>query len=310
MEKDNRTTGERRGTMGRSQSPDRTSDRRPASRKKKKKRRVTPFQLLIALLIAILLVVAAVVAFFLLVPRSTANAGEEGQKTAIFGIDSIEVVGDTRYTEEEIIGAGGLYVGQSIFSISKKQAAESILASFPYIETVTVESPSFHEIRITVTEVEVLGVLADENGWLVLGANNKILESLPASDTVPVGYLVIQGPALNHAVSQAAMDDTVFQTLEGLLNGIEKSGLSDITLIDINDSSDLRLSYKGQITLLLGSDINLDEALNMAQSSLEQILKSRGEDATGQLDLRTYADSNSENDMAVFTPQELLDKAA
>ena len=296
--------------MGRSQSPDRTSDRRPASRKKKKKRRVTPFQLLIALLIAILLVVAAVVAFFLLVPRSTANAGEEGQKTAIFGIDSIEVVGDTRYTEEEIIGAGGLYVGQSIFSISKKQAAESILASFPYIETVTVESPSFHEIRITVTEVEVLGVLADENGWLVLGANNKILESLPASDTVPVGYLVIQGPALNHAVSQAAMDDTVFQTLEGLLNGIEKSGLSDITLIDINDSSDLRLSYKGQITLLLGSDINLDEALNMAQSSLEQILKSRGEDATGQLDLRTYADSNSENDMAVFTPQELLDKAA
>ena len=241
MEKDNRTTGERRGTMGRSQSPDWTSDRRPASRKKKKKRRVTPFQLLIALLIAILLVVAAVVAFFLLVPRSTANAGEEGQKTAIFGIDSIEVVGDTRYTEEEIIGAGGLYVGQSIFSISKKQAAESILASFPY---------------------------------------------------------------------QAAMDDTVFQTLEGLLNGIEKSGLSDITLIDINDSSDLRLSYKGQITLLLGSDINLDEALNMAQSSLEQILKSRGEDATGQLDLRTYADSNSENDMAVFTPQELLDKAA
>ena len=310
MEKDNRTTGERRGTMGRSQSPDWTSDRRPASRKKKKKRRVTPFQLLIALLIAILLVVAAVVAFFLLVPRSTANAGEEGQKTAIFGIDSIEVVGDTRYTEEEIIGAGGLYVGQSIFSISKKQAAESILASFPYIETVTVESPSFHEIRITVTEVEVWEVLADENGWLVLGANNKILESLPASDTAPVGYLVIQGPALNHAVSQAAMDDTVFQTLEGLLNGIEKSGLSDITLIDINDSSDLRLSYKGQITLLLGSDINLDEALNMAQSSLEQILKSRGEDATGQLDLRTYADSNSENDMAVFTPQELLDKAA
>ena len=106
------------------------------------------------------------------------------------------------------------------------------------------------------------------------------------------------------------MDDTVFQTLEGLLNGIEKSGLSDITLIDINDSSDLRLSYKGQITLLLGSDINLDEAMNMALSSLEQILKSRGEVATGQLDLRTYADSNSENDMAVFTPQELLDKAA
>lgn len=130
MEKDNRTTGERRGTMGRSQSPDRTSDRRPASRKKKKKRRVTPFQLLIALLIAILLVVAAVVAFFLLVPRSTANAGEEGQKTAIFGIDSIEVVGDTRYTEEEIIGAGGLYVGQSIFSISKSRRRKAYLPLF------------------------------------------------------------------------------------------------------------------------------------------------------------------------------------
>lgn len=301
MDKDHRAAGGRNAATG--GSP-------PARKKRKKRRRVTRFQLLIALVVAVLLVVAAVAAFFLLVPRSTANAAGDGQQTAIFGIRSIDVEGDTRYTDEEIISAGGLYIGQSIFSVSKKQAAEGILAAFPYIETVSVESPAFDQVLITVTEVEVQGVMPGENGWLVLGANNKILEILPAADTAPVGYLTIRGETLNRMVGEAAMSDEVFQTVKKLLAGIEKSGLEGIVLVDVTDLSDLRLSYRGQITLLLGNDINLEEALNMAQSSLGQILKSRGEDASGQLDLRTYADSDPENDMAVFTPQELLNKAA
>ena len=58
------------------------------------------------------------------------------------------------------------------------------------------ESPAFDQLLITVTEVEVQGVMSGENGWLVIGANNKILEILPAADTAPVGYLTIRGKRL------------------------------------------------------------------------------------------------------------------
>ena len=78
--------------------------------------------------------------------------------------------------------------------------------------------------------------------------------------------------------------------------------------LDVTDSSNLQLNWKNQITILLGSDVNLDYEMGVAATTIRTIIGSYGESAKGQIDMRSYSDADSSNDEAVFIPQDLLDR--
>lgn len=65
--------------------------------------------------------------------------------------------GDTRYDEQAIIQASGIRVGQSVFSLNLKLAAQNVLSTFPYLETVDIQKVSFGTVRIALKEVEAIG---------------------------------------------------------------------------------------------------------------------------------------------------------
>ena len=92
--------------------------------KKKKRRRISRFHMAVAVVVALLLVAGAVTAFLLLAPRTPVPGAEDGRKTAVFGVSNITVEGDTRYSSEDIIEKSGVFIGQSVFSVNKKKAAE------------------------------------------------------------------------------------------------------------------------------------------------------------------------------------------
>ncbi|MCI8553998.1 MAG: FtsQ-type POTRA domain-containing protein, partial [Clostridiales bacterium] len=141
--------------------------------------------MLMALLLALVVVAASVTIFLLLAPRTPVPGAEDGRKTAIFGIGRITVEGDTRYASADIIEKSGAFLGQSVFTLDKKGMAERVLEAFPYIEKVAVDSPSFDHVRITVSEVALLGAVSAGESWWMIGTNNKLLERLPSGEAVP-----------------------------------------------------------------------------------------------------------------------------
>ena len=70
---------------------------------RRKRRRISRFHLVIVLFIAILVLGGATAFMLLMMPGRTDN-----DRSAVFAVKSIEVVGDTRYSKEAIAGISGI----------------------------------------------------------------------------------------------------------------------------------------------------------------------------------------------------------
>ncbi len=284
---------------------------------KRKRRRISRFHLVVTLFVAILVLGGATVFMLLFMPGSSSN-----DQPAVFAVKSVEVVGDTRYSREAIIGVSGIKVGQSVFSVDKRKASEKIREAFPYIDYIDIGNSSFDTVTIQVRETEVLGARYAEGYWYVVGANGRAVEALPVESDRPPRYLYFKGVTPETcALGGEAMDERSMGIVETLLKAFEETAAAaksdgrrmDLTTgiveIDMTDKSDIRLNWNNRVTVALGNETNLPHKIAVVSTTLPLVLEGHGTLTQGVLDLRSYSDEKSDNDMAVYTPQELLTTA-
>ena len=161
-----------------------------AKPRRKKRRRMSRFHTAVILFAAILAVSTALVVLLVAGQGSGEDASEQ---PSAFGIKQILVEGETRYDTDAIVGMSGMYVGQSIFAVNKKLAAEKIMETFPYIETVNIHNTSFDTIKIEVKEVTVIGARYAHGKWIVVGANGKALEEQEIRGDRPSRLVYLKG---------------------------------------------------------------------------------------------------------------------
>ena len=286
---------ERREFMGKQQK---TTDRQIP---KKKRRKASRFHMALVLFIAIVAVSGALAFMLLMLPGSGEASAE---KPAVFGVHDIQVVGKTRYSAEEIIAASGIRIGQSLFSVSKVKAHDNIMSQFPYLERVDVGNSSFDTVEIKVWEVEPIGAMYANGKWLVVGGNNKGVEALEIQGDRPPRYLYFKGaePDENCRVGGKAMKDRDFGIVTALMEAVEANGLENIGVLDVSEKTNIKLDWKGQITVLLGTENNLKDKVAALANILPEIIKNNGDTAAGQLDMRSYM----EDSRAFFTPWDIL----
>ena len=276
--------------------------------KKTKKRRLKPFRVAVLVLILLLLIGGIIAGVLVLLrPGVKAPPGEENTQAA-FGVKAIDVEGSTHYTAEEIVEASGLYVGQSIFSVKKRQAAEKILQAFPYVEQVTVDSPTLTTLKITIEEAEPVAAVAKEDGWIILGANGKGLEALPAGSERLSEYVKVRCGLLDDAaVGNRLLSDENMDALQALFTAFSAHSLTDVREIDLRDDTDIRLNWRDQIVLALGNDINLDHKIEvLASKVISLVLEKHGDTVRGVINVSSYSGTDSDQYQAVFTPENLL----
>ncbi len=284
---------------------------------RRKRRRISRFHLVIVLFIAILVLGGATAFMLLMMPGRTDN-----DRSAVFAVKSIEVVGDTRYSKEAIAGISGIQVGQSVFSVNKKRASEQIREAFPYIDYIDIGNSSFDTITIQVRETEILGARYADGNWYVVGANGRAVEKLPVESDRPPRYLYFKGVTPESCtLGGQAMDERSLDIISTLLAAFKQTaqiaqtteGRMDLTggivEIDLADKSDIQLNWNNQVTIALGNETNLSHKIAVVSTTLPMVLKGHGALTEGVLDLRSYSDGKSDNDMAVYTPQELLTTA-
>lgn len=277
-------------------------------REKRKKRRLNRLRVSVFLFIVIL-AVAGIIAFLMLKsPSFKPVSGDTSSRSqAVFGVKTITVTGCTHYTDDQIIETSGIYDGQSVFAVNKRKAAEKILQAFPYIQKVTIESPSFNAIKISIQEEEPFGIVATDNGWFVMGRSGKGLEFLPAESDRVGGYFKIKGTVIEDGgVGHMLLDDRSLSILSSLFSGFDTYGLQNIDEIDVTDYTNICLDWNGQITIKLGNDTNLDHEISVAVTTLEPVLQKYGQNTRGELDLSGYSDSDPNNDWALYTPEDAL----
>lgn len=205
--------------------------------------------------------------------------------SVFFRVSDIEVTGNTHYTDEEIIRAIDIEQGDNLFFFDRFVAISRVFAKLPYIEEVTVVRKLPNKVTIEVVESTALAYikLGDEK-W-TLDHNCKVLgkaadgetDQLIQVDGIDPGTLLI-GEQLTTADGNTA----IVEQLAEILYQIQERGLTSyISLVDITDTSDVRLNYGGRYTVKLGNSSDIEYKFGM----LVNVVGKLGAEDIGLIDL-------------------------
>ena len=273
---------------------------------RERKRRRLMIKRTVIVLVALLLV--ALIATTIVIKIVADQKSAKHEAMGFLAVKEIAVEGETRYTDEEIIQASGLYVGQSLLSVNKIKAHDALATAFPYLNTIEVGNASFYALRIRVTEVPVLAAVEMEEGWMILGDNNRALERVEA-DGIPEGTVRIKGAVFeNQTVGKSLLDERSLRICRTLIEAANQYDLGSMTTINISVRTKIHILLDERMQVVLGNETNLTNQVKALVDILPTLYKNNGEDAAGLLNMLFYSDTDKKNDKAIYTPQELLEK--
>lgn len=206
--------------------------------------------------------------------------------TVFFHISDFEVKGNSRYTAQEIIEASGIAKGENLFLCKTEQAAGQMAEKLPYVESVTIKRKLPDKLVVTVQEAQLRLAVQQGNSYLIMTGSGKVLEI--GATKLPEGAALLKGVEVKSASpgkqvsfppkvqesTQAAQETVSAQqqesgqsrektVLDHLLQAAQEAGLSEITLIDLSDLEDIRVTYQGRMELLLGDDGQLAQKMKL-----------------------------------------------
>lgn len=277
---------------------------RQQARQRKRRRLMIKRTVIVLSALLIVVLIATVIVYKIVADQKSAK----GESVKFLAVKEVLVEGDTRYTDEEIVKTSGLYVGQSLLSVNKVKAHDALTSAFPYLNTVEVSNASFYTLRIRVTEVPVMAAVELEDGWMILGDNNRALERVEA-DAVPEGLVAIRGASFEtRTVGQSLLDERSLRICRTLIEAAQHYDLGSMTTIDIREKTKIQILLNERMQVVLGNETNLTNQVKALVALLPTLYKNNGEDAAGRLNMLFYNDSDKKNDKAIYTPQEVLDK--
>ena len=96
--------------------------------------------------------------------------------TLFFRMDHITVVGNERYSEQEVLDASGLSTGSNLYFLNKFNVKETIFAQLPYVEEVKIYRKLPDTLAIEVRECTAAAGVESEDGVWLISEQGKLLE--------------------------------------------------------------------------------------------------------------------------------------
>lgn len=242
---------------------------------------------------------------FLNLKAEADKALEENNTPAIsetFGIKEIDVQGNHHYTKDQILAASNLYIGKSIWKVSKSQTASRIKSLCPYVENVHISSKLVNQWVIQVEETTIAGAIYSNNHWLLIGANGKGLDTMPVESDIPMRYIYYKGAVpTGKGLGKDAMDERCTEVFKSFHKAFLEHEVKGICEVDLSDLSNILVNWNNQITICIGNDSNIEYEIAVFVETLPKVLKNHGEQANGTLDISSYSDPERTNQV-IFTP--------
>lgn len=187
-----------------------------------------------------------------------------------FRINSVEVVGNVRYTAAEIIEASGIQMGDNLVGLPRSRVSASICAQLPYVESVSIRKALPDGVALSVTErVAAASVESAEGRWL-MSAQGKLLEKETGSvNIIEITGLTAVGPYAGGMIQVAEEEQNTLRYVSELLVELEGRGLlSKCTALDCSSVTSMTLDMGiYQVKLPRGGDYSY--YLSLMQSALD-----------------------------------------
>ena len=212
-----------------------------------------------------------------------------GACTVFFRVEFVEVEGNARYSEEQILEAAHINMGENLILTQKDVIAQRLYDTLPYIDSVTVKKRFPTTLRLVITETAPAAVIAteDESSWWLMDGKGKILEQIDAATaenyTRILGLYAVS-PQISKPVDVGEGHISQLNGLLGLLQVLQERGMtSQINSINASSRTELVMVYQGRIQAKLLNNVDFNRKILI----LEEIVAVLGDEEQGVLDMKT-----------------------
>ncbi len=222
------------------------------SKKRKKKKRRGAVAVLILLISLLLVAVVSVLAAVLL------------------RVGSVNVVGNSLYTSEEIVDCLGIKEGDSFLFIGEKKLSEKIQKELPYITGMNLKIQLPDKITVSVTETYDELCYYDAQKFYTANSDGKLLkETSERPSKMPV---IMVGEEAEFSVGEYFIcenenKDTFIKSIINFSN----TSLLNVTVISVKDVYNAYFLIDDKILVELGSVSYLDQKLQFVPKTAEMM---------------------------------------
>lgn len=217
-------------------------------------------------------------------------------------IQNFVIIGESPYTDEEIIAAFGREAGDNlIFSFRAGREEESMEERLPYLEDVQINRRPLDTVVFRVTVAQERYYVEWEDQYAILSPQRKVL-GIEAER--PEGLVQLTGVSAEAGVTPGHVldlgDEELQASMDALLEALDGHVFGqNVTRVDISDPLGMSFVWQGRITVKVGSKSNMQVKLDYAYILLTDQEQSRISDTdVGTLDVSGYPTSPN----AIFTP--------
>lgn len=242
--------------------------------------------------------------------------------TVFFQVEEIAVAGNSRYTQEEIIQATGIQIGDNLFRMNKYEIYQQVYEQLPYIETILIRRGLPSTILVTVTEWDAVaqvlpsGVFSgsvvpsvpegsQENveeddteaeepealpqyatdPWLI-SEGGRLLEALPAvTDCMTISGLTLLEPQAGSSMTVPEEEKLKQAALLALLSELEIQEMrGDVSQIQIG-STQIMMRYLDRYDVILPMNASFGYKLRALKTAAQEREQTLGSGITGTFDL-------------------------
>ena len=199
-----------------------------------------------------------------------------------FRIEKIEVLGDTRYTNEEIINSSKVKTGQNLVLLNKEKTKEKMEKELPFLKVKDIKKTVPNKLTLEVEEIKKYGYIESDGVNVLFDQDKKIIE---IKENVEENILKIKGveilePKIGEKIKIKSKNKE--ETLYKILDLLSEYGLKEPTEVDLSNESKVNVGYQNRINILIG---NLNELDYKIKTAAEIINNKLGIEESGELNL-------------------------
>lgn len=188
----------------------------------------------------------------------------------LFRVSSIEVVGCTAYTDEEVISASGIQEGDSLFFINRSSSVSRITSKLPAVDKATVERVMPNRIRINITESDSIAYIDVQGELWSLDHAMRFLEKIGADSVA--GKIQIKGIEADSPIIGTQVSGDQTELLSQMLELMSGYGMRPyVTWLELCTDGTAQFDYLGRFTVKIPLNEELDYNFQKLLSAVNQL---------------------------------------
>lgn len=185
--------------------------------------------------------------------------------TVFFKTEKIDIVGETQYSNEEIIACTGVKVGDNLFGISAGDVQNRILKNFLNIDTVQVTKNLPGTLTIKLTAAVANSAFQNAGTYYTTSQSCRVLA---VGSSQPDGVPLVVGADIDGSPQQGDIlvikNTSISEYIKAIMDEMGQYGLSGLNSIDVSNLSRIKADYQGRIVIQFGDTTQLQYKAQLA----------------------------------------------